>query len=464
MRRPNEIESHFVTPSQESYFAYLFGVVEPGFFGTIDLRSGSCKLFMPRLPAAYATWMGRIKPADEVRARYGVDEVLYTDDLAASLAAAPLVHLLVGLNTDSGSVCAPASFPGLEALRSEAGALHPVLSECRVVKSAAEAGLMRYAARVSSAAHCAVMAAARVGMAEYQLEALFRFYIAYYGGMRHVSYTCICATGPNAATLHYGHAGAPNDRTLAHGDMALLDMGGEYAFYGSDITRSFPVGGTFSAPQRLVYGAVLGAQDAVLGAMRPGVEWADMHRLAERTILAALLAGGLLQTGGGAETEASALDAMCGSHLGAVFMPHGLGHLLGIDTHDVGGYPPGRERIQQPGIRSLRMNRPLAEGMVVTVEPGCYFIDHLLDAALADAGQSRFLVPAAIAAFRGFGGVRLEDVVLVTAAGFENFTRCPRTLEEVEGVMAGAPWAGGGMAALAPPPPPPPELLAGSSS
>lgn len=95
-----------------------------------------------------------------------------------------------------------------------------------------------------------------------------------------MSYTCICATGLNAATLHYGHTGAPNERIFQDGDMALLDMGAEYTFYGSDITRSFPIGGRFSADQRVVYDAVLAAQDAVMGAMRPGVEWADMHRLA----------------------------------------------------------------------------------------------------------------------------------------------------------------------------------------
>ena len=146
---------------------------------------------MPRLPPEYATWMGRIKTPEEFRDRYGVDVVHYVEELPAAMAAAPLVHLMSGLNTDSGSVSVPASFPGLEDFedlghlpesnsesnkeasksnkgRKEAARLHPVLSECRVVKSASELALMRWACRVSSAAHIAAMRAAQAGMFEYQ--------------------------------------------------------------------------------------------------------------------------------------------------------------------------------------------------------------------------------------------------------------------------------------------------------
>jgi len=104
------------------------------------------------------------------------------------------------------------------------------------------------------------------------------------------------------------------------------------------------------------------------------------------------------------------------------------------------GFVDGRTRVDEPGLRSLRMNRPLEEGMYLTVEPGCYFIDHVLDAALANPQQAAFIVPEVLQRFRGFGGVRLEDDVLITATGMENFTVCPRTVAEVEAVMAGAPW------------------------
>lgn len=124
-------------------------------------------------------------------------------------------------------------------------------------------------------------------------------------------------------------------------------------------------------------------------------------------------------------------------NLGSVFMPHGLGHFLGIDTHDVGGYNGGATRPSLPGYASLRTTRVLQAGMYLTVEPGCYFIDPLLDAALADPVKSKFLVPEAIARFRGTGGVRIEDDVLVTADGCENFTLAPRVPEEVEAACQG---------------------------
>lgn len=122
----------------------------------------------------------------------------------------------------------------------------------------------------------------------------------------------------------------------------------------------------------------------------------------------------------------------------------------GIDTHDVGGYPAGRQRVAEPGISKLRMNRALEVGMVLTVEPGCYFIAPLLAAAAADATQAPLLVPEALARFAGFGGVRLEDDIVVTHDGMENLTLCPRSAKEVEAVMAGAPWPPPGSATQPP--------------
>ena len=134
------------------------------------------------------------------------------------------------------------------------------------------------------------------------------------------------------------------------------------------------------------------------------------------------------------------MDDQQAAHLAAVFMPHGLGHLLGLETHDTGGYPAGAQRIQQPGICKLRMNRKLLAGMVLTVEPGCYFVAPLLEAARGNAAQAPFLVNEALERFAGLGGVRLEDDVLITDSGYENLTHCPRTVEEVEAVLAGGPW------------------------
>ncbi|XP_021807054.1 xaa-Pro dipeptidase [Prunus avium] len=422
---------------QESFFAYLFGVREPGFYGAIDIATGKSVLFAPRLPAEYAVWLGEIKPLSYFKERYMVCSVYYTDEITTVLhdecqgSGKPLLFLLHGVNTDSDLFSKPAEFQGIDKFDTDLTTLHPVLTECRVTKSDLELSLIQFANDISSEAHVEVMRKVRVGMYEYQLESMFLHHTYMYGGCRHCSYTCICATGENSSVLHYGHAAAPNDKTLEDGDLALLDMGAEYNFYGSDITCSYPVNGKFSSDQALIYNAVLEAHNAVISTMKPGVSWVDMHKLAEKVILESLKRGSIL---------VGNVDDMMVERLGAVFMPHGLGHLLGIDTHDPGGYPKGLERPKEPGLRSLRTARELQEGMVITVEPGCYFIDALLVPAMGSSNTTKFFNHEAVSRFKGFGGVRIESDVLVTDTGCKNMTKVPREILEIEAVMAGAPW------------------------
>lgn len=428
---------HEILFRQESFFHWTFGVKEPDCLGCVDVATGRATLFIPRLPAAYAVVMGAIKPPSWFVGTYGVDAVHYLEELPAVLKAlgagggggAPLL-LLHGFNTDNKAHSKPASFEGMAEFECDTSArLWDAMTECRVIKTPKEQALLRYSSLITSEAHLAVMQHCAAGMSEYQLESTFNHWCYYYGGCRHSSYTCICASGHNGSILHYGHAGEPNAKVIKAGDLCLFDMGTEYTCYGSDVTSTFPVSGTFTPDQRLVYTAVFDAWLAVMDAMKPGVVWLDMQTLAYRILLARLTQGGLL-TG--------ELEAQMAVNLGATFMPHGLGHMLGIDTHDVGGYPSGgAQRPTLPGYASLRTTRALQQGMFLTVEPGCYFIDHLLDAALADPARACFLVPATLARFRGFGGVRLEDDVLVTEDGCENFTHCPRTVEDIEAVLAG---------------------------
>jgi Xaa-Pro dipeptidase len=416
---------------QESFFKWAFGVKEPGFFGAIEVGTGKSWLFMPRLPAAWAVWQGRIEPPAHFEALYAVDEVRYVDEIAdtlAGLAAKPL-YLLKGRNTDSGNWTKPARFEGIERFEADESLLHPNMVECRLIKTGDEIELLRYVNGVTSAAHLEVMRQIRPGMTEFHLEAIFRHEIYLRGGCRFTAYHCICGCGPNSAVLHYGHAGAPNDRVLEDGDLFLDDSGAEYHGYASDVTCSYPVNGRFTPDQRMVYETVLAANRAVQAAMKPGVPWPDMHRLAERTIAERLLAAGLLR---------GSVDALMAAFVPSLFMPHGLGHLMGLDVHDPGGYPAGLMRSDEPGLRSLRCGRALEAGMVITVEPGVYFIDAVLEPALEDKRYARFLVPEVVKRFRGFGGVRIEDDVLVTATGAENLTRVPRTVDEIERVMAEA--------------------------
>jgi len=364
---------------------------------------------------------------------------------------------------------------------------------------------------------------------EYQCESLFKHYTYYNYGSRFTAYTSICGCGPNSAILHYGHTGEPNSRKIIHAtDHCLFDMGAEYQCYASDITCSFPANGTFTPKYKAIYESVLNAQRAVYDLMAPGVSYVECHIAAELEIVKGLYNIGIVQIPA-SELDAfglntpgmldkvrrdinTKLETLVRDHrLGAVFMPHGLGHLIGIDTHDVGGYlqdyidsatkqPVTPPRIDKPGLKSLRTARILQPNMVVTVEPGCYFIDHLLDEAFQSTNVlSNYLNQELInAEYRGYGGVRLEDVVTLISTKKEqnnakdddydkdngnkngngnkkqkisssvssstsssssscsknknknenenkeyylhNFTLCPRTVNEVEYVMSGGKW------------------------
>jgi len=415
---------------QESSFTYLFGVKEPDVYGVIELASGKATLFFPELPPSYAIFMGEVRSSESFKEEYEVDDVLFSPSLKEFLTKLdpPVIYTNKGYNADSGRYAIEADFPGIDAFRVDNGLLYDAIVSCRTVKSDYEIALLKHINKISSEAHCWVMRHAMPGMREFQLESMFQHWGYFRGGCRHQSYTSICGCGNNGSVLHYGHAGAPNDGLLADGDMALLDMGAEYKCYASDITCTFPVNGKFTDDQRLIYEAVLAAQWGVMRVMKAGVSWIDMHTLSYRIICEQLKAGGLLQ---------GEVDDMMAVNLGAVFMPHGLGHFMGIDTHDVGGRPKGHPVQTLDGYKSLRCCLVLKAGNVITVEPGIYFNDYSLNKALGNTTQARFINQTAIERFRGFGGVRLEDDVLVTDSGIVNLTKCPRTVQDVEDVIAG---------------------------
>ncbi|XP_053948849.1 xaa-Pro dipeptidase [Anastrepha ludens] len=415
---------------QESYFQYLFGVKEPGCYGVLEVDTSKSTLFVPRLPEEYATWMGKLYTLEEFKKMYEVDRVRYVDELNAFFESADpsLILTLSGINTDSGLASKPARFEGIEKFIVDCDLLHPVIAECRVIKSPEEIEVLRYVAKVSSDAHIRVMQFMRPGRSEYEGEAVFLHHAYAVGGCRHASYTCICGSGVNSAVLHYGHAGAPNDGPVRDGDMCLFDMGANYCGYAADITCSFPANGKFTEDQKYIYNAVLAGRNAVLQQARDGVSWVDMHKLSCRVMLEKLKDGGMLK---------GDVDDMLAAGLAGVFQPHGLGHLIGLDVHDVGGYLAGQPtRPTEQWLSKLRFARTLKAGMYVTVEPGCYFIEYLMDRALADPNLNKFIVPEVYERFRKFGGVRIEDDVLITKTGCENFAIVPRTVEEIEKTMA----------------------------
>jgi Xaa-Pro aminopeptidase len=263
----------------------------------------------------------------------------------------------------------------------------------RLVKDAAEIDLMRRAAAISAQAHRRAMQAARPGATEYEIEAeiLHEFRRQ---GSQSPAYTSIVAGGANACVLHY----VRNDAPLMNGDLLLIDAGCELGGYASDITRTFPVNGSFSAPQRAVYEMVLEAQAAAIAVIKPGARWNEPHDAAVKVIAAGLIDLKLLS---------GSLDEVLEKETYRQFYMHRTGHWLGLDVHDVGDY-------KRDGAW-----RALEPGMVLTVEPGCYIRPG----------------PGVPPEFSNIG-VRIEDDALVTRAGCDIITEAaPKTVAAVEGLM-----------------------------
>jgi len=424
---------HEILFRQESNFHFLFGVAMEDCYGTIDLKTGESTLLVPFLDDSYRVWFGTIPSNEELRAKYCVDKVIYTKDIAQHVKSIDpqVLYVYGGVNSDSGMSGKAAFFEGMCAYRQDTGLLRTSLEETRVVKSPQEIEIIRYANRISSAAHKEVMRQCKPGMMEYQLEAIFCHHAYMHGGMRLLAYSAICGSGPNSAVLHYGHGGAPNDRLMQEGELVLNDMGGEYYCYASDITCSYPVSGVFTDTQKQVYEAVLEAKDIVNSLIKPGVSWVAMHEKVEEVLAKHLIGMGLLK---------GDLKEVIECGLPAVFMPHGLGHNLGLETHDVGGYPRGSVRATRSGLKSLRNVRPLKEGMVLTNEPGCYFIESEITNALNNPAMAKHMDGERLLRLvaEGFGGVRLEDNLLVTKDGCEIFTDVPRTVADIENIVGSA--------------------------
>ena len=208
----------------------------------------------------------------------------------------------------------------------------------------------------------------------------------------------------------------PDDAPLTPGDLLLVDIGAESRkHYASDITRTIPVGGRFSGRQRAVYDIVLAAQKSAIAAMAPGVRYLDVHRLAATVLCEGLSDLGLIR---GRVDDA----VQVGAH--ALFFPHGLGHMLGLDVHDMEsfgednvGYDEETRRSDQFGLAALRLGRCLEAGFVVTVEPGLYFIPALIDRWREEGRWSSFIAFEKLKPYRRLGGIRIEDDVLVTPEG-----------------------------------------------
>lgn len=299
------------------------------------------------------------------------------------------------------------------------------VAEARRAKDPDELDAMRRAAAASVAGHVLALRTVRPGMTERNVQVELEAEFFRSGGDR-TAYGSIVGSGPNGAILHF----APTRRVLAPGELVLIDAGAEVDGYASDVTRTFPVGPRFEGIQRDLYQLVFEVQRAAIAAARPGVEYRDLHLAACLQIARGLVDLGILR---GDPADLVERDAH------ALFFPHGLGHLLGLATHDAGGCLQGRTPSDRFGLKWLRADLPLQPGYVVTIEPGIYFIP----AILADPQRREAYRDAVdwqrVDALRNFGGIRIEDDILVTESGAEVLTAAlPSELRAIESLRAEA--------------------------
>jgi len=393
---------------QSSDLYYLTGFTEPE--ATLVIRPGAEEdkvvLFVrPRDPKR-EIWDGRRAGVEGACERFGADVAYPVSELEEKLPGlvANFNELHYSLGTDSAFDSRICQTLATLRRRERTGQRPPIrvvdprvtLHELRLRKSNDELETLRNAAAITNEAHAAAMRAARPGATEYELEALINFTFRKSGGMG-PGYSTIVGSGDNATILHY----IENDRVLESGDLVLIDAGCELDYYTADVTRTFPVSGRFTAPQRKVYELVLDAQERALDATRPGVSLDDIHEVCIERLTQGMIEIGLL--------EGNLTELIEEGEYKRYYM-HRTSHWLGMDVHDVGAYTDEE-----------REARPLEPGMVITIEPGLYI-------SADDEKAPKEL--------RGIG-VRIEDDVLITKDGHENLTSTtPKSVDDVEAMCA----------------------------
>lgn len=418
---------------QDSSFLYFFGLNQPGFAGVIDIDSGDEYLFGNDVDMDDIIWMGPQPSVKDMAARVGVSKTApfarLADCMKTAISQGRRIHFLPPyrfrnmLLLEELLGIRPALVKNYASLE-----LIKAVVDLRSVKEPCEIEEITKACNIGYEMHTAAMRNCKPGVKEQYIAGLIEGIAASYGSM--VSFPVILSQ--NGETLHnHDHS-----QILQEGRMMLTDAGAEeVSHYCSDFTRTVPVGGKFLTRQKEVYNIVLAANNKAIEIAKPGVTYQYVHLEVCKVLAQGLKDLGLMK---GDVNEAVA----AGAH--ALFMPHGLGHMMGLDVHDMEdlgqiyvGYDDETRPIDQFGTSSLRMGRRLQEGFVITDEPGCYFIPALIDQWRAQGMHKEFLNYDKIETFKDFGGIRLEDDILIISGGsrFLGDKRTPITVEEVEEIM-----------------------------
>lgn len=385
-----------------SNFYYLTGFEEPGAIAIFipNLCDGDYFLFhLPRDPEI-EQWTGKRSSAEEICQQFGPNQAFASDMFEKKIISllsekqtifyefeSPLATQKIQAIFNKVAKHAKSSSPAPRSFEN----LSPIVQELRLFKSEYEISIMRKAAQISVEAHKKAMTVCRPGLFEYQLEAEI-LYSFMQQGARFAAYSSIVGAGNNACTLHYN----ANSAQVKKDDLILIDAGAEYAYYASDVTRTFPASGKFTSAQRAIYEIVLTAQQSAIADIKPGNPWNQAQTSIARIITEGLVDLGILK---------GHIDDLIEKKAYLPFYPHNSGHWLGLDTHDPSDYRYNKEwRLLEPG-------------MVLTVEPGIYIPEN------CESVDPKW---------RGIG-IRIEDDVLITQTHHEILSHgLPKAVEEIE--------------------------------
>jgi Xaa-Pro aminopeptidase len=386
---PHKSEDVDYTYTPNRNFYYLTGITRPNMILMLTKQGESVTetLFIEEANPVLEKWIGRRMTVAEAKAVSGINSVYFLDSFEAQLGRHLARKRCDAVYLDLGRASWQQPLSKAHEFAAELTRKHPYLqirnvhrelANLRLIKSEEEINNIRKAIDITRQGIENLLANAKPGMMEYELEAYYDFPLKL-NGVKEPGFTSIIASGQNGVILHYEE----NDQQTKDGDLVLLDLGAQYKYYSADISRTFPVNGKFTERQKQIYNIVLNAEEELIAAVKPGVTWKQLNDLAKRLLADGLKSLGLIQD----DAEISR------------YYYHSVGHQLGLNVHDV---------------TTLDENDPLQPGMVITIEPGLYIEEESI-------------------------GIRIEDDVLVTENGQENLSKhILKTVEDIETFMAKA--------------------------
>lgn len=404
-----------------SHFLYFAGL--PLYNAAIRLEAGRLELFMDDPTAADILWHGDLPRREQIATQIGADAAYPLSQLKARVEAAATIPVMDSATRLQQSQLLDRMMTPTHLLQGIDHDLAAAIVELRLVHDEMAVSQIRQAATITVEAHKAGMAATLKATTEAEIRAAMEAVVIAHNTTCAYS-SIVTVQGEVLHNNHYHHL-------LQAGDLILADMAAEAeSGWASDVTRTWPVSGQFSATQRDIYEVVLAAHDRCIEAARPGVEYRDLHLLGCRVIAEGLVELGILR---GSAEDLVEMDAH------ALFFPHGVGHLLGLDVHDMedlgdlAGYAPGRTRSERFGLGYLRLNRPLQAGMAVTIEPGFYQVPAILQDPERREKYREVVNWERLETFSDVRGIRIEDDVLITETDNEILTSAlPTTVSAIE--------------------------------